>query len=227
MKNREKNSSGGQDVRWSRLEARWSRLDSEQVQVVMAELFNFLYPRVLKEALRTEELLRSSKLDRFESPVQYAFVAAYCCRLETWLKTFGQKEVTLGPEFITIMEDLGELHAVMSGNKASTEKDEDLKMGLGDALTKAGVSFSDASEFVDVMVGPKGRGAPRDIATSTWALNLRIRGGSYKEIVQALCPCNKKEHDPHCVGAMIKRVKELEGIYEKCCEIINNHPFQK
>jgi hypothetical protein len=182
---------------------------------------------MLDLAARTEELLMSGKVDRVESPVAYAFVAAYYCRLDAWLKTFSQKPVVLGPEFVAVMVDIRELHTVFSGNRAATEDYQELWMGLGDSLTKVGVSFSDAFEFAHAMFRPKGGGAHRDIVTSVWALNLKLRGGSYKEIVHALCPCNKKEHDPHCVGAMIKRVKELEGIYEKCCEIINNHPFQK
>jgi len=213
MKNREKSNS-------DELSAAWSRLNTEQAQAAVNATFESLYPRVHKRMLRDRELLLSGKLDLL--PVQYALVAARffsCC---TWLRTLNEKR-ELGPEFESAMNDIIELDEVIFSNRFAPNKK--LRLDIGDALVKAGLSFADTSAFVNATYSPNGPGAPRDLETSARALNLKIRKYSYRKIVQTLSGCNKPE--PADREKMRKRVKGFERIYKKCCDIIDSHLIQK
>lgn len=88
------------------------------------------------------------------------------------------------------------------------------KVSLTERLKKSGLSDGRVVEILKV-VSRKRRGRPPERLASLRAWDLRLLGKKWKDLPDAVCPCNKGGHDEYCEQSIRQGVMRLQRIADR------------
>jgi hypothetical protein len=145
-------------------------------------------------------------------------------KLQSWLDQLNPDSVLF--KLVTLYRDRWEHNAPSEELRAlgdclpleadSSSEAAGAKLLVGDKLRDHGYSLQERRTLLEQAAQPK-RGRKR-AATTIEALEMKLRGATYREIADKLCDCGKPQwkppapHDKHCTEAIRKRVLALKAV---------------